>query len=151
MRKLFVVIAMCAAAASCAPAFAEYEPYTPTLVIHFSPGGAIGDFVEQFVKAEETGQHIIIDGECISSCTLALGLVDRDHICTTSRGYFGFHSSTKTDEDGQRVYSPDGTAVVWNIYPPDVREWLKSQGWDGGEHTDLIFAPASQFVSECKH
>ena len=35
-------------------------------------GGRIGAYVEQFSQVKQTGERVVIDGACLSACTLVL-------------------------------------------------------------------------------
>lgn len=105
------------------------------LQIHFSPGGGIFDFIQKYEAIEDAGGSLRIDGGCISACTLFTGIVSPEHVCVTKHAFLGFHSASMGDE-----YSADGTQILWNIYPPEIRDFLISKGWDGSTaHPTLIF------------
>ena len=38
-------------------------------------GGQVGKYLEAFAKVRSTGERVIIDGDCLSACTMVLGLV----------------------------------------------------------------------------
>ena len=40
-------------------------------------GGQIGPYLEQLMAIRESGQQVIIDGPCLSACTLVLGVIPR--------------------------------------------------------------------------
>ena len=46
-----------------------------------------------FTAVRESGERVIIDGPCLSACTLVLGVVPKDRICVTPRAVFGFHAA----------------------------------------------------------
>ena len=54
------------------------------------PGGEVAAYVQKFQQMRETGERIVIDGPCLSACTLLTGIVPRDHVCVTSRAVLGF-------------------------------------------------------------
>ena len=80
-------------------------------------GGQIGHYLQTFAALRSSGEHVVIDGNCLSACTLVLGLIPRDRICATPRARFGFHAAWMPDDDGRPVTSPMGTQALWNIYP----------------------------------
>jgi len=129
-----------------APVGAKEIETAPTLVIHFSAGGRLLEFAEKYNDIEERGGRVVIDGLCISACTLVLGLVTLDRVCATPRGVFAFHSATVNDQ-----FSLDGTGILWAMMPEQVREFFRQQGWAGPdqEHEHLIFADATRFVQPC--
>src|SRR5882757_3900391 len=56
-------------------------------------GGQIGRYLDRFQAVRASGERVIIDGPCLSACTLVLGVVPRDRICVTSRARLGFHAA----------------------------------------------------------
>jgi hypothetical protein len=91
-------------------------------------GGQIGQYLQAFTTVRSSGENVVIDGNCLSACTLVLGLVPRDRVCATSRARFGFHAAWMPDRDGRPVTSPLGTQALWNIYPVSVRRWINRHG-----------------------
>lgn len=99
-------------------------------------GGRIGTYVETFTAARDAGERVVIDGRCLSACTLVLGIVPRARICVTHNATLGFHAAWNPDGAGQRVISAAGTRALWNIYPPAVRQWIRR---NGGLAREMIF------------
>ena len=99
-----------------------------TMLIAEDRGGQIGQYLQNFAAVRESGERVVIDGNCLSACTMVLGLIPRDRICATSRARFGFHAAWMPDDDGRPVTSPLGTQALWNIYPHDVRRWINHHG-----------------------
>ena len=91
-------------------------------------GGRIGAYVDQYSQVRNSGERVVIDGVCLSACTLVLGLIPQDRICATSRARFGFHAAWMPDPDGRPVTSAIGTQTLWNIYPGNVRHWISRHG-----------------------
>src|SRR4051812_24738605 len=54
-------------------------------------GGQIGAFIDKYQGLRTSGETVIIDGHCVSACTLVLGMVPRNKICVTPRASLGFH------------------------------------------------------------
>jgi hypothetical protein len=75
-----------------------------------------------------SGESVVIDGNCLSACTLVLGLVPHERVCATQRARFGFHAAWMPDREGRPVTSPLGTQALWNIYPTTVRRWITRHG-----------------------
>ena len=48
-------------------------------------GGRIGAYVDKYQGLRSSGEMVIIDGVCLSACTIVPGSVTRDKICVTSR------------------------------------------------------------------
>jgi hypothetical protein len=69
--SLMLFIGVAAAGISVSPASA-------TVRIISDPGGPVIDYVERFEAARVSGEPIVIDGACLSACTLAIaGLPSR--------------------------------------------------------------------------
>jgi hypothetical protein len=99
-----------------------------TMRIAEDRGGQIGQYLQTFATLRSSGENVVIDGNCLSACTLVLGLIPRERMCATPRARFGFHAAWMPDSDGQPVTSPLGTQALWNIYPGSVRRWISRHG-----------------------
>ena len=99
-----------------------------TMLIAGDRGGQIARYLQTFAQVRSSGERVVIDGNCLSACTLVLGLVPRSRVCATSRARFGFHAAWMPDSDGHPVTSPMGTQALWNIYPSHVRSWISRNG-----------------------
>jgi len=99
-----------------------------TMLIAGDRGGQIGRYLQTFAQVRSSGERVVIDGNCLSACTLVLGLVPRSRVCATPRARFGFHAAWMPDSDGHPVTSPMGTQALWNIYPSHVRSWISRNG-----------------------
>ena len=99
-----------------------------TMRISGDRGGQIGHYLQTFASLRSSGENVVIDGNCLSACTLVLGLVPRERICATQNARFGFHAAWMPDSSGRPVTSPLGTQALWDIYPPSVRRWISSHG-----------------------
>ncbi|MGY4379383.1 hypothetical protein ACVWZ3_007022 [Bradyrhizobium sp. i1.3.6] len=85
MRRMFFVGAWMLASAlfTTTPAMAEIR-------IIQSPGGQVGPFLDLFEQVRESGERVVIDGPCLSACTLVLSIVPGERICVTKRAVLGF-------------------------------------------------------------
>jgi hypothetical protein len=93
-----------------------------------SPGGAVGPFLDLFDKLRESGERVVIDGPCMSACTLVLSVVPSERICVTRRAVLGFHAARSVDRRG-RIYSePEASEAVLEAYPGPVRDWIIRRG-----------------------
>jgi hypothetical protein len=99
-----------------------------TMRIAEDRGGQIGHYLQAFTELRSSGENVVIDGNCLSACTLVLGLVPRERVCATQRARFGFHAAWMPDRNGQPVTSPLGTQALWNFYPASVRTWISRHG-----------------------
>lgn len=64
-----------------------------TMRISDDAGGRIGNYVETYSQVRNSGEMVMIDGSCLSACTMVLGLVPRDRICVTRRATLSFHAA----------------------------------------------------------
>jgi hypothetical protein len=48
-------------------------------------GGRIGSYLTKYTALRKTGERVVIDGTCASSCTLVVDMIPRNRICVTSR------------------------------------------------------------------
>jgi hypothetical protein len=99
-------------------------------------GGQIGPYLYKYAMIREAGHKVIIDGPCLSACTLALAVIPRDRICMTENAVLGFHAAWMPGADGQPVRSNGGTRLLMAAYPPRVRDWIRRRG---GLHSKTIF------------
>ena len=116
-------LALCAALLACGLSSAS-----ATMRIAEDRGGQIGQYLQSFAAVRSSGEQVIVDGNCLSACTMVLGLIPPERICATSRARFGFHAAWMPDESGHPVTSPMGTQALWNIYPAPVRHWISRHG-----------------------
>jgi hypothetical protein len=91
-------------------------------------GGQIGHYLHAFDTVSSSGERVVIDGDCLSACTLVLGLVPHGQVCATRHARFGFHAAWMPGKDGLPVTSQVGTHALWNIYPVTVRSWISRHG-----------------------
>ncbi len=99
-------------------------------------GGRIGNYIEIYAAARSSGDTIMIDGACLSACTLVLGIVPRNRICVTRRATLGFHAAWMPGPEGRPVHSAVGTQALWEVYPQHVKRWINSRG---GLSSKMIF------------
>ncbi|MBR0893874.1 hypothetical protein JQ616_02850 [Bradyrhizobium tropiciagri] len=93
-----------------------------------SPGGQVGPFIDLFDKVRESGERVVIDGPCLSACTLVLSMVPNDRICVTRRAVLGFHAARSIDRRGRTYAEPEASEAVLAAYPPPVRGWIVRRG-----------------------
>jgi len=93
------------------------------------PGGEVSAYVEKFEELRKSGEHLVIDGPCLSACTLFTGIIPHDHVCVTRRAVLGFHAASYFD-DARHTLVPtrQGTQVIMRLYPPEIRNWIAQHG-----------------------
>ncbi len=93
-----------------------------------SPGGEVGPFLDLFEKVRDSGERVVIDGPCLSACTLVLSIVPSERICVTRRAVFGFHAARSIDRRGRIYAEPAASRLVLDAYPDPVRSWIIRRG-----------------------
>ena len=96
--------------------------------IKADPGGQIGPYLEGLAELRSSGERVIIDGPCLSACTMVLGVIPKDRICVTPKARLGFHAAWHPGDDGRPVTSRAATQLLMDIYPQHVRTWIKGHG-----------------------
>ena len=117
-RAIVLATLLCALAA---PARAEVR-------ILGSPGGQVGPFLDLFERVRDSGQRVVIDGPCLSACTLVLSMVPGERICVTRRAILGFHAARSMDRRGRMYAEPEASEAVLEAYPSPVRSWIRHRG-----------------------
>ena len=93
------------------------------------PGGEITSYVTKFENMRASGERLVIDGPCLSACTLFTAFLPRRQVCVTPRAILGFHAASYYD-DASRSLVPTraGTRLVMRLYPPAIRSWIVRHG-----------------------
>jgi hypothetical protein len=117
-KAIFLAGVLCVLAA---PARAEIR-------ILESPGGQVGSFLDLFEQVRASGERVVIDGPCLSACTLVLSMVPSERICVTRRAVLGFHAARSIDRRGRMYAEPEASAIVLQAYPAGVRNWIRRRG-----------------------
>jgi hypothetical protein len=93
-----------------------------------SRGGQVGPFLDLFARVRASGERVVIDGPCLSACTLVLSMVPNDRICVTRRAILGFHAARSVDPRGQTYAEPEASELVLAAYPAPVQSWIRRHG-----------------------
>jgi len=120
-----------------------------TMRIADDRGGQIGRYLEAFTTVRSSGELVIVDGNCLSACTLVLGVVPLERICATHRARFGFHAAWMLDRDGRPVTSPLGTQTLWSVYPASVRRWISTHGGLSGNMIFMQGRDLDNIIASC--
>ena len=129
------------------------SPAPAKSVIPDDPGGVIVDFVSKYSDMRDSEEKIVIDGECVSACTVLLGLLRPENICATPNAVLGFHSASlrivEKDNSIRYEHAPEMSKLMFGMYPGKVRALLKRNGWDGASdvnnaHPAIIWIKGKQ-------
>jgi hypothetical protein len=120
MRNAFLIAALTGAL--------TISPASATIRIAGDAGGQIGTYLQRHDAMRQSGERVVIDGPCLSACTMVLGAIPRHRICVTSRAVLGFHAAYDLDQSGRQVTSRGGTALLMDHYPQQVRNWIARRG-----------------------
>jgi hypothetical protein len=120
MRYAFYIAALAGALTA--------SPASATIRIAGDSGGQIGAYIQRHQAMRQSGERIVIDGPCLSACTMVLGAIPRNRICVTSRAILGFHAAYDLDQSGRQVTSRGGTSLLMNYYPQQVQNWIARRG-----------------------
>jgi hypothetical protein len=107
-------------------------------------GGQIGTYVDKYQRLRTSGETVIIDGLCVSACTIVLGAVPHDKICVTSHANLGFHAAWDFGANGREVTNPDATQMLYSFYPSRGRRGIAARG---GLKPQMIFLSGKQLMS----
>jgi hypothetical protein len=108
--------------------FAAIAPVRAEIRILASPGGQVGPFLDLFDRVRQSGERVVIDGPCLSACTLLLMTIPEERICVTRRAVLGFHAARSIDSRGRMYAEPEASREVEAAYPAPVRQWIARRG-----------------------
>jgi hypothetical protein len=103
------------------------SPAQADVRVQFDPGGHIGSYYERVQQIRRSGERVVIDGPCMSACTLVLGMLPPGQLCATDNASFGFHQAWYTD-GRTRTPSASATRFLTSHYPPRVKAWIERNG-----------------------
>jgi hypothetical protein len=93
------------------------------------PGGEVSSYIRKFQAVRNSGERVVIDGPCLSACTLLLGLIPKSRICVTHQAALGFHAASYYDDVSRElVPTRAGSRFVMRIYPAEIRGWIQRHG-----------------------
>jgi hypothetical protein len=136
--------------------FCNAEQAKSEVLIKNDGGGDIPQYIAKYLYLQLSGERVVIDGDCLSACTLALGLLAPDRRCFTSKARLGFHAAY--EESGTfRIRNPLGTDVFWLVYPLEIRRWISGHGglasrmiYLEGKELAAMYPPCSRPIRSSK-
>lgn len=136
MRKFPLVLALLFATLVTTFAHADVR-------IRDDQGGRIGPYLKNLATLRQSGERVVIDGPCLSACTMVLGVIPKSRICVTKRARLGFHAAWDPTPYGP-VMNPYGTQVLRNNYPQQVNNWIDRRGGLNGK---MIYLQGNELAS----
>jgi hypothetical protein len=133
-----------AAAAAALVALVAAGPARADMHIRHDRGGRIDAYLSRYAVVRQSGQRVIVDGPCMSACTVLLGAIPKDRICVTRRASFVFHAAWVPAAHGAHAASALGDRMLWANYPSPVRAWITSHG---GLTNRLIYLRGSELTA----
>ena len=122
MRRHALAVGALVSALSTCSAFAAVR-------IGGDPGGEVSSYIHKFRQIRQSGQKVVIDGPCLSACTLLTGIIPKNRVCVTSRAVLGFHAASYYDDASRSlVPTAEGSRLVMQLYPNDIRSWIDRHG-----------------------
>ena len=99
-----------------------------TIRIANDRGGQIGRYVERYEQLRASGQTVVIDGLCASSCTILLGAIPHERICVTQKANLAFHAAWDFGSRGRAITNLGATRMLYSMYPSQIRHWITNRG-----------------------
>ncbi len=90
-------------------------------------GGDIEEFDARYQKIRKSGAKVVIDGLCLSACTIVASL-PKSQVCVTSKASLGVHLATSGNERGEYVDYEYTKWAVKKYYPQPMQDWINSHG-----------------------
>jgi len=103
-------------------------PVRADVRIRASTGGEVTQYLTLFELVRQSGERVIIDGPCLSACTLVLSTIPEERICVTRRAVFGFHAARAVDQYGREFPASSATRLIAATYPVQIRAWIMRHG-----------------------
>ena len=110
-----------------------------TVLITNDRGGPLGAYLQRYSTIRDSGERVIIDGPCLSACTVVLALVPARRICLTSRALLGFHAAVASEEYMYPGAGSAATRTLFALYPDAIRRLIVKKG---GLSAKMIFLTA---------
>jgi hypothetical protein len=106
-------------------------------------GGDLGTYLLKYSALRTSGKHVVIDGRCLSACTLVLGILPAQRICVTPRAVLGFHA-THASSAFSTASSRWSTLTLLQMYPAPVQKWIAGHG---GLTDEMIYLAGTQLAA----
>jgi hypothetical protein len=90
-------------------------------------GGDIEEFDARYQKIRKSGARVVIDGLCLSACTIVASL-PKSQVCVTSKASLGVHLATSGNDRGEYIDYEYTKWAVKKYYPQPMQDWINSHG-----------------------
>ena len=104
------------------------SPASATMRIAEDRGGQIGHYLQAFALLRSSGERVVIDGNCLSACTLVLGLIPHEsdvrHAARALRIPRRLDAGRRRPSGNQR----HGNAGAVEYLSRRVRRWINHHG-----------------------
>ena len=100
-----------------------------SVVITSDKGGQIGAYVARYGKVRQRGERVVIDGVCLSACTIVVGMIPPERLCATRNAVLGFHAAWLPDGEGRMRPSREGTEVLMKFLSAEPPSMDRAAGW----------------------
>jgi hypothetical protein len=140
-QSIMTVTALAALGAMVATAQAENQSTRPAQTVsaaaasggiirlHNAHGGLITAYRNRFIQAKNNGERVVIDGMCLSACTMAVGILPPGRVCVTPQAVLGFQSAWRPGWAFLwKDPAPTATQLMMNTYPPKLQQWINQHG-----------------------
>lgn len=100
------------------------------IVIRYGAGGFVDGMLQTMAYLRvHPEKRIVIDGECVSACTLLLASsVSRANVCYTRNARFSFHSAYYEEAaaggPASKVRDPKYNSAMLRTFNPSMRQWI---------------------------
>lgn len=116
LKSLFVSTLVALSLLSPVQASSPVPEMRPPTSLTVDPGGSITERMRTIELLRENNAKVVIEGLCISACTMLLSL---PNACMKPYTIFGFHSASQGFE-----MSSFGNAILKRFYPPKILDWV---------------------------
>ena len=138
-------IALVLALSACA-----VPPPSEPLLITSDLGGDIVQRIDEILQLERANRAVMIEGACMSACTMYLALED---VCLMPSAVLGFHVPYYSDAPMTNAQQARWVSIIAAHYPATVEAWFRATaGPDGKVHllggSELIAAGVAPACGE---
>jgi len=105
------------------PAHSRGFHHAQTMVLANDMGGLISAYEQRYIRAARSGARAVIDGDCLSACTMAIGIF-RGRICAAPNAVLGFRSAWEPWPCG-KVPAPPGTRQIARHFTREAMTWVE--------------------------